>query len=173
MNPKHFIPLGGFGLLLLGGFIWYKHKHMATIAPINKRLAVVNAAMNEVGSNDTTKYWSQAAPGAMIAKGTSWCGAFALWALKQAGLGLSWIWSFGTGGKYGFLYHLPTTKDPQPGDIAYVDQPYQHHAIVHSVNLDGTVSLINGNGTGGKVSLSNTPKSHVTAFFSIEPLVAA
>lgn len=172
MNWKIFLPtsvLIGLGIY----FLVHKRHGLIHITPAERRAIIVQKAMAEEGSNDTKKYWDQAAPGTTIAKGTSWCGAFALWVLKQAGLALNWFWSFGKGGNYGFLYKLPITHTPQPGDIAYVAQPYQHHAVVHTVNPDGTVNLINGNGTGGKVSLSTTPKSHITAFYSVEPLVAA
>ena len=163
LSPKVLLAIG---IGLLGGAAIGLIRP-AAVNPGNKRAAVVKAAMGEVGSNDIQKYWSAAAPGALIAKGTSWCGGFALWALKQVGLATNIFWEFGKG----FLYHLPITHSPQPGDIAYVAQPYQHHAVVESANTDGTVNLINGNGEGGKVSLSKTPMSHVTAFYSIEPLI--
>jgi hypothetical protein len=169
MNPRWLLP-GGFGLAILGIVIVYRKRLMSLsfVPTISPRQAVVNAALGEVGSNDTMKYWSLAAPGSTIGKGISWCGAFALWALKQAGLALNIFWVFGKGFLSG---NLPITKDPQPGDVAYVDKPYQHHAIVQSVNPDGTINLINGNGENGKVSLSTTPRSHVTAFYSIQPLI--
>jgi len=140
---------------------------VSVLSPEGKRALVVQSALGEVGSNNTSKYWNMVAPGAIINKGTAWCGAFALWSLKEVGLAKNWFWQFGKG----FLYQLPITHNPQPGDIAYVDKPYQHHAVVHTVNSDGTVNLINGNGTDGKVSLSTQPTSHITAFYSIEPLV--
>lgn len=135
----------------------------------DKRASVVKAAMGEVGSNDAQKYWDVVLPGlGTIASNISWCGGFALWAVKQAGLAPDWTWEIGKG----FLYKLPITYSPQPGDIAYYAK-YQHHAVVRSINPDGTVSLINGNGTDGKVSLSTTAPSNVSAFYSIQPLVDA
>jgi hypothetical protein len=72
----------------------------------------------------------------------------------------------------GFIYPLglKQTPVPEPGDIAYF-QKNQHHAIVASVNSDGTVSLINGNGTGGAVSESRPDIEDVTAFYSIGTLL--
>lgn len=136
--------------------------------PEAQRAEVVNAALREVGSGDAQKYWDVSAPGVAIGKGISWCGGFALWALKQAGLATNVFWEFGKG----FLYKLPTTKNPQPGDIAYLTKN-QHHAVVSSTNADGSVNLINGNGAGGKVSLSTTPRSSIAAFYSIDPLLTA
>ena len=139
---------------------------MLPTQPIDRRTAVVNAAMGEVGQGNAQKYWDVVAPGSTIGKGTSWCGGFALWAIKQAGLAANTFWQFGKG----FLYNLPITSSPQPGDIAYFTKN-QHHAVVQSVNPDNTVNLINGNGAGGKVSLSKTPKSSIAAFYSIQPLI--
>jgi hypothetical protein len=62
------------------------------------------------------------------------------------------------------------TYVPKPGDIAYFEKN-QHHAIVAAINTDGTVDLINGNGTGGAVTESRPAKTKVTAFFSIQPLL--
>ncbi len=64
---------------------------------------------------------------------------------------------------------LPITSNPQPGDIAYFTNN-QHEAIVEKVN-GNTVKLINGNGQGGKVSLSSVDRSKVAAFYSIEALL--
>lgn len=126
-----------------------------------KRAAMVEAALAEVGKADLDKYFASAAPNA-IGSGVNWCGIFALWALHQAGIapGVTWVVS------KGFLYRLKQTSEPKPGDIAYFDKN-QHHAIVRAVRAD-EVDLINGNGTGGVVSLSTAPKSKARAYFSIE-----
>ena len=93
--------------------------------------------------------------------GQAWCGAFALWALHKAGVARNVFWQVGNG----FLSHFPTTSNPQPGDIAYFNQ-YQHEAVISSVT-SATVGLINGNGTGGKVTVSTVPRSSVTAFYNV------
>ncbi len=100
-----------------------------------------------------------------------WCGAFALWCLHQAGLGLLLRWLFGPP-HFGFLWNLPVTKSPKPGDIAYLDKPFEHHAIVVEVVGD-TVHTIDGNqGPHAPIMTHEAPLSHWTAFFSIESLIA-
>ena len=76
----------------------------------------------------------------------SWCGAFALWCLHQAGLASEQKWMFGPP-HYGFCYALERLEPgaaPKPGDVGYQDQPYQHHFLVASVDGD-TVHTIEGN----------------------------
>lgn len=124
-----------------------------------RRWLVVYFAKSQVGNSDALKYWESA--GAPTLLGKAWCGAFALWALHKAGVARNVLWQTGSG----FLSHFPTTNNPQPGDIAYFNQ-YQHEAVVSSVTTS-TVSLINGNGTGGKVTISTVPRSTVTAFYNV------
>lgn len=102
-----------------------------------------------------------------------WCGAFALWALHAAKLGLELRWRFATATdpRSGFLYALTRTHDPKPGDIAYLDKPWQHHAIVYSVEGD-TVHTIDGNqGPARPIQTHEAPLSHWTAYYSIESLL--
>jgi hypothetical protein len=128
----------------------------------NKRNKIVKAALGEVGKADLVKYWTdtygQYEP-------EEWCGVFALWALHQGGIAKSWKWEVGKG----FLYKLPTTLVPKPGDIAYLTKN-QHEAVVIKVNND-IITLANGNGWNHVVSLSTTPRSDITAFYSIEGLL--
>jgi hypothetical protein len=133
--------------------------------PSNLRSQVAFQALSEVGNKDPSKFWRDVLPGQFVFP-PDWCGAFVLWALHQVGLAKNWSWIIGKG----FLYRLPITKTPQIGDMAYFNHN-QHHAVVSSVNNDGTVSLVNGNGTGGAVSTSKIPVSQVTAFYSISPLL--
>ncbi len=93
-----------------------------------------------------------------------------LWCIHQAGLGLELRWEFGPP-HFGFLYRLPITHDPKPGDVAYLAEPFQHHAIVTEVEGD-TVHTIDGNqGAAEPIKARSTPRSHWTAFYSIEPLL--
>lgn len=137
--------------------------------PVDKRAAVVAAAVGELGKSDPQPYVDDAL-GYHTEASYSWCGLFALWVLHRAGLAKSWRWELGRG----FLYRLPRVPPntfPKPGDIAYFDQPYQHHAIVESVDpIAMTVTIINGNGTNGVVTRSTVPISEPTAFYSIDPL---
>lgn len=124
-----------------------------------KRRAVVLVAKSQVGNSDATKYWQSVGQPGLL--GQSWCGAFTLWALHKVGVAKNVMWQVGSG----YLSHFPITTTPQPGDIAYFDK-YEHEAIVSSVNND-QIGLINGNGTGGKVSLSTVPKSSAKAFYNV------
>ncbi len=99
-----------------------------------------------------------------------WCGAFALRCLHEAHVALSVKWEFGPP-HYGFLYRLPTTHAPEPGDIAYLDKPWQHHAIVTGVDGD-TVHTIDGNqGPSAPIKTHSVPLEHWTAFYSIAPFL--
>lgn len=135
----------------------------------DKRRKVIKKATGELGKNDASKYWRDVLPSLHPNSfPKDWCGGFALWTLHQAGLAKDWSWEIGKG----FLYRLPITKLPRPGDIAYFDTN-QHQALVKSLNADGTVTLINGNGIGQQVTTSTKPTSSVRAFYSIQPLIDA
>lgn len=135
---------------------------------LSRRARVVAAALSQVGNRDPKPYWDDVLPGKNVGK-AEWCGAFALWALHQAGLALDRQWVIGRGFLLVGPRPLKATNDPQPGDVAYFDKN-QHEAIVEFVST-GAVQLINGNGAGGKVSVSTVPRSAVTAFFSIQSLL--
>ena len=124
-----------------------------------KRWLVVYFAKTQVGKSNALPYWQSA--GAPSLLGKAWCGAFALWALHKARVATNVMWQT----RSGYLSHFPTTNTPKPGDIAYFNQ-YQHEAVVSSVTST-TVGLINGNGTGGKVTVSTVPRSSVTAFYNV------
>jgi hypothetical protein len=144
----------------VAGVVWW---------PRDYRARVVAAAEGELGKSDARPYWLEVSNGAQGPFPPNWCGAFALWALHKAGLGLSRHWVVGKG----FLLTppaLPQTRTPEPGDVAYFER-LQHQAIVAKVYPDGSVDLLNGNGTGGKVTRSHVQPSQVTAFFSIAPLI--
>jgi hypothetical protein len=102
-----------------------------------------------------------------------WCGAFALWNLHKAGLGLELRWMFGPP-HFGFLWNLRELAPhqiPEPGDIAYLDKPYQHHAVVVCVEGD-TVHTVDGNqGALQPIQKHEHPLGRWTAFFSIAPLL--
>jgi hypothetical protein len=163
MNRNLLIGMGLGGLVLMTVIATRKTED-------SLRQAMVDAAVKEQQNPDPQKYCNDT-----IANGKSvdcsklsWCGIFALYCLHVAGLGLDIGWILGKG----FLYRLPNlfkTK-PKMGDIAYFDR-YQHHAIVKSVNSDGTVTLINGNGAPGQITTTTKKLSDVTAFFSIAPLI--
>lgn len=133
--------------------------------PMNRRECVVSLAKAEIGKGESPlRYFDGVAqrPSGRVA----WCGIFALWVLHECGLASDMAWEYGRG----FLFRLPVTATPQPGDIAYIDQPYQHHAIVVSVNGE-TVETVDGNQPGDTISLRSRLRRDFTAFYSIEPLI--
>lgn len=163
--------------------------------PASPRQLVVIAAASRLGDPVSDEFWA-GTPGPPFPR--HWCGAFALWALREAGVTqASWIV------EKGFLYplRLRQTSSPKPGDIAYFHK-YQHHAVVESVasgllkhnRKDGdravgelgsqggssrrpggaAVVTIDGNSgsePGGRVVRHLRKLNEVTAFFSIESLL--
>lgn len=133
---------------------------------------IVNAARAELGTRSPAKYWldvlvpADPAPKDATGKPLSWCGAFALWCLRAAGA-CDWRWRFGVG----FAYRLPVTDDPLPGDVAYIDRPLQHQALVEWVD-DEWVTTIDGNSIG-MVRRNMRKRSAFTAFYSVAGLVDA
>ncbi len=141
------------------------------------RARVVAIAAAELGEQLPHKYYADAAPIYMTTKPNekSWCGVFALWCLRKAGL-TRILWKDGVG----FLYPmgLPGVSIPEPGDIAYFNMPFQHHAIVREVK-NGWVYTYDGNTMRGT---PQAPKEGVTEkryrltdgrYYSIRNLVAA
>lgn len=98
----------------------------------------------------------------------AWCGVFALWALHEAELCKSTKWQIGRG--FIAALELPTTLEPKPGDIAYSAAPYQHHAIVVSVDGDH-VHTIDGNQGQTPIKFQTRERKSWTAFYSIEGLL--
>lgn len=156
--------LFGFGLLT---YFFVRNKLPGKDRQTMLRSNVVDAAMTQVGQANVQQYWQSALPGSATFKG-DWCGIFILWALHQAGLGPDVHWKIGSGFEE---QHLKHTKDPQPGDVAYFDQPFQHRALVKALLPGGKIELINGNSTGGVVKVSTRPVSDASAYYSIQPLI--
>ncbi len=108
-----------------------------------------------VWSEETVKTFGQQLP--------SWCGIFSVWAHKKAGIDLG-NWQMGKG--VTAFGTLKQTTSPQPGDIGYIDQPFQHHCIVTKVNGD-TIESIDGNsGLYSEVIENTRPKTVFTGFFT-------
>ena len=137
----------------------------------NPRQKIIDAARSQLGPQNPDKYWQDTQPALVgYPDKIAWCGGFALWALHQAGIAKDIGWKIGKG--FTEINHLPRTSNPKPGDIAYFDQPYQHHAIVVS-NIDGVLKTIDGNQPGNTVAERTRPTSSATAFYSIEPFLNA
>lgn len=153
----------GAGIAAAGAYLGLRPTEMSL------RKKVVKAAESQVGRTDPTPYWLDVSGSAQSAS-LSWCGAFALWSLHQAGLALQKSWTFGKG----FLLTQPTplyaTQNPKPGDVAYF-QNLQHQAVVAAVYSDGTMRLVNGNGTNRTVTISTRPIREATAIYSIQPYI--
>lgn len=142
------------------------------------RRRVVQVALSQLGETDPTPYWDDTLGESWSGPPPHhWCGAFALWCLHQAGLALELGWTVDgvNGDGHGFAFHLPPlpgkrnaiTSSPQPGDVAYFDAPFQHHAIVASVDGD-TVVTVDGN----PIVKETTRKLRTaTAYFSIQGLL--
>jgi CHAP domain-containing protein len=142
-------------------------------AAVGKRQEVLAIARGELGHVGGDKYWSDANP-AFVGSGADWCGGFMLWVYHQAGLllGVSWKVQTASDRNAGFLFRLPQTNSPEPGDAVYIDQPFQHQGFVESVSPDGlTIHTIDGN-QANRVGERDRPRSSITAFFSIAPLLA-
>lgn len=120
-------------------------------------------AVAQMGRQNPDTFWAEVCP---PLQGTSaaWCGGFALWVLRHAGL-TQGRWIMGKG----FASKLPQTKSPQLGDIAYFHK-LQHHAIVESVS-NGTLITIDGNQPGETVQRRARDVRDAAAVFSIQPLV--
>ena len=119
-------------------------------------------ALQDVGLSDPAPYWLEC--GVLKPFPKHWCGAFALTVLHRAGL-CDYDWEIGKG----FLYRLPMTNAPQPGDILYFSK-HQHHAIWIG-DIEGRI--VNGNGAGGYVTVTHAEdgKHGATAVYSIGRLV--
>jgi hypothetical protein len=160
----------GVAATYLGIAVNERKRTMIDVDPkdIDIRSRIVDAARAEIGLQDPSKYWS-----GVLSSGPPypphWCGGFALWALKQAGIAADVDWQIGKG----FCYNLPIVKTPKPGDIAYFSK-LQHHAIVESISPDGTTLVtIDGNQQPGEsVAVRVRPVASVTAFYSIDPLIS-
>lgn len=132
---------------------------------MSDRTRLVEIARAELGKSDAKVYWRDALGSTWVGPfPPHWCGAFALWCLRQAGL-TDWRWEVGKG----FLWRLARTTDPQPGDIGYVDQPFQHHFVVERADRH-TLSSIDGNqGKPGVQRRSRAAGKHT--YFSIAALL--
>ncbi len=129
---------------------------------------VVEIARSYVGSTDRAGFWVKAL-GHDPGKSKHWCGAFWLACIKEAGL-TDINWDIMGGGVQALK--LPHTRRPEPGDLGYIDQPYQHHFLVEAVD-DKTYSSIDGNSgnPNGAYRHSRALKTPGVLFYSIASLL--
>lgn len=147
------------------------------VTALDLRQRVCSVAQAEQGSRDSLKYWSEVLPSTWRGPPPPhWCGAFALWDLHVT-LGCPWTWEIAgitnRDKRAGFLFRLPRTKNPLPGDICYQAAPYQHHAVL--LEMRGRLVISQDGNTGpspGVCSRKERDRSQWTAFYSIGPLLA-
>jgi len=94
----------------------------------------------------------------------SWCGIFALWALKTGGANVG-TWAIGRG-----IPEAKVTGTPRPGDIGYMEQN-QHYCLIQRVEGE-TVYSIDGNTVGddtvgGEVNDRSRPRSAFQGFLTV------
>lgn len=116
------------------------------------------------------EYWADVMPAGTPAYDypKEWCGAFCLFCLHRAELGLDVFWHGGFAART--LRQLEPHELPQPGDVAYFSR-YQHHAIVEGVEAAGTFSSVDGNQGPGILRHAGRKLTVVAAFYSISPLL--
>lgn len=134
-----------------------------------KILEVAAAEIGSPGKARIQEYHRSAIGPSWSGRGElEWCGLFCLWALHQAGVAPDVLWRL-TGG-FCEEHHLPKTREPRPGDVAYFAKPYHHHALVETVG-NGIVTTIDGNQTGDTVSRRTRALTAATHYYAISPLL--
>jgi len=98
-----------------------------------------------------------------------WCGIFALWAIKSA---LVPVGNWKMGGGIGVVAGFGVTKTPRRGDVAVLEHPFQHHAVVHTVYEDQQgatrVITIDGNsGTTSTITRNDNSLKHWSHYFTV------
>lgn len=137
-------------------------------------IAAAEIGAQTKGSQRVYEYWREVcspewtdAQVHLYAKTKEWCGCFALWCLRQAGLAQDVFWHDGLG----FLgpAKLHTTRTPSRGDIGYVSQPFQHHFVFDRIDNEGWCHSIDGNQPDVR---GKRRRMDGLLFYSIEPLLA-
>lgn len=137
-----------------------------------RRQKIVDYALSQVGPGDVPHYWESCgiAYTPDIAK-RFWCGVFALTCLHEADVATDIPWVVGLGFCAVPGRALSTTKTPEPGDIYYVNEPWQHHGVVESL-VDGELATVEGNTPTVQRRVRPLPKTGVT-FYSIDRFLKA
>ena len=99
-----------------------------------------------------------------------WCGIFALWAIKTAGMSVgTWVVSKGISVVSGFSQI--NASDVDKGDVGYVDKPFNHHFIIDNLFTQGGIMKVNtieGNSSpSSNFSFKTRDVSSISGFYSI------
>jgi len=162
--------LGLFAFLSLGGGGQRLAASLRVLPP--SRSGFIRLLHGEVGKDDGTVYWAEALDRMVDVPKKDWCGAFVLWGLRKY-FRVPWTWESGKAFFYGpdGRLRLPQVTSPQPGDVGYADNGFNHIGVIESVNADGTITSIDGNSWQGKVKRNVRPASFWAAFYSVAPLL--
>lgn len=140
------------------------------------RFEVIRLALQEIGSPGPERileYHSNAFGKPHAGRELQWCGLFCLSMLHDAGIAKDVFWKIGGG--FCEEQKLTKVKLPEPGDVVYYHLPFQHHALVHSVDeAAGTYATVDGNQAADTVVLrTKIPLTKATCFYSIEKMLRA
>src|SRR5690606_12080172 len=92
-----------------------------------------------------------------------WCGVFALWCLHTANV-TRVPWQIGRG----FVWRLPKTREPLPGDVFVGPGPVWHHGIVESRYMVGDrIWLASIEGNTPDVRRKDRPEPPNYTYYSI------
>ncbi|HEX2882277.1 MAG TPA: peptidoglycan-binding protein [Polyangiaceae bacterium] len=134
------------------------------------RQLIVDIALGEIGHGRPAHYWADVlGPDWQGPYPKHWCGALALWCLRQALIALHILWQVGKG--FCEQNNLSKTKKPKKGDVAYFTK-LQHHALVVQLDGDHVVTVDGNQGATMPVQQRRRHLNEVTCFYSIESLLA-
>lgn len=133
------------------------------------RLAALETAIGELGKTDSIPYAAAALrlteeqARQQGAERLSWCGLFCVWCYQRAGSAASWVI-----GK-GITPRLLWVSEPTPGDVGYIDQPFQHYALV-AARFGRQIISVDGNSPGGVVAMRTRDVGEFSGFLSADSL---
>jgi hypothetical protein len=152
------------------------------------RTQIIEIARAEIGTQGkgsarVFEYWRDVLPPSwsdfqvrQYAASKEWCGGFALWCMRQAGIAADVRWIDGVG--FAGPAKLRQTESPLPGDLAITPSPFWHHALVAVFEpgvtqtvAGGRLVTIDGNQPGVRVKDRPCPALKSIDFYSIEPLL--
>jgi hypothetical protein len=162
VETKHKIGLGIVATGLVAGLV-------GLLVPTKSkyRNKIISIIEDERAKPDVAKYWRTILKNPNPPYPKHWCGALALFGIKKAGLAKDVNWEIGKGFLLPNKLKRITAAELEVGDIAYFNKN-QHHAVVKSVNDDGTITTLDGNDVGGSIGEHIRNPAKVTAFYSID-----